>query len=719
MAERWNIPGNVAKEICRSYKNGDSIFYLNDYQPSICAHLDLASINDVYNFLGEISSLAPKKKRLINALKKADKYSETLENRIRLCTSSIELDDMLLPHRPNPRSRAQLACNKGLGELADIFHRQEVEEGSVEAVANESVGKDVSLKSIDDVISGLKDILVERFAYDETVRSMVRDFGFDDGFFEVIPRNKKDREFVRYRGKMIPINELEPEQILYFLEAEESKRIRFKHDVQLFRITELLRHHFIINPDFFGIDLICEVIDECWNRLLQPMVEHFVKERVRKEAQDWAIRKIEIEIDKRIQNDSIAGTILSAGIEDGEWLAIVAFNPEGHLLGATKEKVHNEGKEFFSKRLMQFYSRYKSGIVVIHDNEFVSMAEKIVIKTLGKPSEILRVVKNKINEGQEGLAGSGWIKDNCSDLDTDMKKIYSLGLLYAKPLSIIPQIGVQFFNLHPLQKIVNPEKISELIERKITEQMLHKGIICVDIAGSAISKLPNVNEKVLLAIRNQAAKRQIATKRQLLNVEGMTETVYKNIAGYLVFPYSDNLLDRTTIHPYHSDWVIDMAQQMNISLETLVNNPEQLRSIKTDDFEETIFIERKVICQLQTGQKYFSSNIKKPSRRHYISEIQEGAILSGRVTNITPFGVFVDINATCDGLIHISQLADGYVETADQVVKLNDRVDVRVLMVDKKKKRISLSMKNLGDKGPKIRPSKGQLSNLADHFKNR
>jgi uncharacterized protein len=89
------------------------------------------------------------------------------------------------------------------------------------------------------------------------------------------------------------------------------------------------------------------------------------------------------------------------------------------------------------------------------------------------------------------------------------------------------------------------------------------------------------------------------------------------------------------------------------------------------------------------------------------------------VTNITKFGVFVDINAVCDGLIHISQLADGYVETADQVVKLNDSVDVRILSVDKKKRRVSLSMKKLGDKAPKIRPSAGQLTNLADHFKNR
>jgi ribosomal protein S1 len=133
-----------------------------------------------------------------------------------------------------------------------------------------------------------------------------------------------------------------------------------------------------------------------------------------------------------------------------------------------------------------------------------------------------------------------------------------------------------------------------------------------------------------------------------------------------------------------------------------------------------MFLDQKLTEQLRMGQQYITS-FKTSGRRKKLNlaELKEGAVVKGRVTNITKFGVFVDINAVCDGLIHISQLADDYIETPDQVVKLDDEVDVRIMKVDKKKRRISLSMKKLGDKAPKIRPSHGQLTNLADHFKNR
>ena len=132
-------------------------------------------------------------------------------------------------------------------------------------------------RPVDDVIAGVKDILAERFAYDETARTMVREFAYDDGFFEVQLKNKKDPEFSRLDGKSIPIKEMTKQDPLILLCAEDKKAIRLKLEVQLFRIGELLKHHFITNPDFAGFDLLCQAIDDCWLRLLQPIVERDVK----------------------------------------------------------------------------------------------------------------------------------------------------------------------------------------------------------------------------------------------------------------------------------------------------------------------------------------------------------------------------------------------------------------------------------------------------------
>jgi ribosomal protein S1 len=150
-----------------------------------------------------------------------------------------------------------------------------------------------------------------------------------------------------------------------------------------------------------------------------------------------------------------------------------------------------------------------------------------------------------------------------------------------------------------------------------------------------------------------------------------------------------------------------------------MNDPEMLRSFATEDFIRKIYLEKKLIPQLRASLRPAGPSLQKSRRKVKLAELKEGSIVSGKVTNITPFGVFININAVCDGLVHISQLADEYVESPEQVVALHDKVDVRILKVDSKKRRISLSMKNLGQKAPHVRPSQGQLNTLAEHFKNR
>jgi uncharacterized protein len=718
VAEKWNIAKDVALETCICFENGDSPFFASDYNPLISVSLDLTTVSDIFVYLKQITDLAPKKKRVLNALAKANALNPELENRITHCIDSLELDDMLLPLRPNPRSRGQLALKKGLGPLVDIFMAQELEEGSIEELMEPYVNQGESFSSIEDVIANLKDILVERFAHEDTVRAMTRDFGYDDGFFEIIPKKGKEKEFARYRGKMIPVGEITPEQTLELLDAEQAKSIRFKHGVQLFRIAELLRHHFITNPDFIGFDLLCEVIDECWTRFLEPVVEKHVKDLVSKQAEDWALKEIANTVDEKMRSTTRSGAIFALGISADQDLVIVSLSPEGNLLGATKEKIRRLDKDFFCKRLQQFQARYKPVSIVIEEGEHAATAEAIAVKTLGKPDG-LTIVYAPASGARTELAQSSWMLQKYGDLDDDMRRVYAVGIIYLQPFPLIPYIGISYFSLHPFQKAISPERIIECINRKTTQRKLHSGVPVVEAPGSVLEQLDGVTNELLQEIRRQAAKQAVVTKKDLLTVAGMTETIYRNIAGYIICSGSDNPLDHTTVHPSHFEWVMFLSQELAVSLDTLISNAEQLRSVKSDDFVKAVFVEQRLIPQLLVGESSAAMAATKPRKRIPLTEIEDGVIMQGRVTNITPFGVFIDINATCDGLVHISHLADGFVETADQVVSINDRVDVRVLAVDRKKKRISLSMKGLGDRGPKVRPSKGQLSTLADHFKNR
>jgi uncharacterized protein len=718
ISETWNIPESISKELCESFEKGDSPYYLSDYRASISAEVDILQLWSIFDFLKDASALSSHKKRLITALKKSDKLTEQLQKRISLCINPFELDDMLISERPNPRSKAQIALKKGLGKLADTLQRQEDGSSSLDELVAPYINGE-SVATADDAISGVKDILAERFAYDETARSMARDFAYDDGFFEVQPKTKKDPEFDRFSGKFVQIQEIVKEDILMLLSAEDKKNVRLKLGVQLFRISELLKHHFITNSDFAGFDLLCQAVDDSWLRLLQPIIERDVKIRLRKEAEDWALIEISRALGAKLGETKNDGPFLSFCSFDNKNFALVAFNAEGRLLGASLEKKHSPDKPAMSDRLKQFCSRYKPAVIIIPDDEAAAVTEESVRLSVDQRSNPVEIARCKITPTVIGLSTSEWMKQHFWDLDDFMRKAFALGLFQVQPLGLIPKIGIQYFTIHPLQAHVSIERLSEMVSRTLSEILLHDGIPINEADDAALHLLPTLSESMIKELVSRGSKRSFTSKNDLLKLPEMTEAIFRNIAGYIIVPYSENPLDRTLVHPDHFAWVTEMCTALSISPDAIIANPESLRAYEEQDVAKKFFIENRLMIQLQAGQRFNVPAFSKHRRKFKLDELQEGTIVSGHVTNITPFGVFVNINAVCEGLIHISQLADSYVETPEQVVTLNDAVNVRIIRIDPKKRRISLSMKGLTSQPVKVSPSKRQLSSLATHFQNR
>jgi uncharacterized protein len=713
IAEKWNLSEPLAKEICLSFEKGLSAYYLNEYHPAISAEVDGSLLHEIFDYLRELSELVPKKKRLINALSKAGKLPPEMENRINAMTNAFELDDMLVPHRLNPRSRAQLALQAGLGKIADIVEKQE-ESAPLEDLAQEFVGSAAFLKKPDDVVNAVKDILVERFSSDETVRTMVRDFGYEEASFELIGKKKGKSAF----GDFVKATDVVGEKLLELMVAEDRKQMRLKLTIQLFRITELLKQHFITNPDSPYFDFLSSVIDECWLKVLQPFVERDVKMRLRSESEALVMRTIIRDIEKGWETRKVNGIFFAIGQFAPDIIIAVALDPDGHLAGATTIKGYTKDKQGCLLRFRQFATRHRPSqiLIVQHDP---AAAPTLATALLADAQTEAPVSQITADPKAEALTGSEWMLKRFSDLDVSMQKIFAAALCWLQPIILVPEIGLDYFTIHSFQELVNPALMCNLIKRKTGEMELRKGIVIGKIADSMLEILGMVPEKIIEEFRKRDSNTPLASKENLLMVPGMTETTFKNIAGFVIVPNGPELLDRTLVHPDHFEWLQDLCAQLEVSLDALISDPDILRSAEIEDYVKKIFIEKKLIEQVRAGQRYLSQASSAPRRKLKLTELVEGTITTGRVTNVTPFGVFVDINAVCDGLIHISQLADGYVQSADQVVSVNDRVNVRIVKIDAKKRRISLSMKNLGHLAPKVRPSKDQLSTLADHFKNR
>ena len=723
VSEKWNLSAPLSELICDAFQKGDTPYYLAEYLPAVAVELPIAALWEILDFLQGMEELGSKKKRVLNAFRKAKRLTPSIEKRVNLTADAFDLDDMLLPLRPNPRSRGQLAAKKGLEPLADLIARQEEQSLSIEELAEQYIGKDPSLKTTADVMQGVKDVLAERLAYDETIRSMVRDFAYEDGYFEVTPKNRQDQRFSRYVGKELPVAELTKDEILTLLAAEEEKSARCRLGVQLFRITELLRQHFIQNLDFSGFDLLCEIIDDSWQRLLQPIIERDVKIRLQQEAWEWIVARIVPELEKKFAEEEKRGTLCIVDASPVKQMLFLVVSGHGDLLGATSEKRTADGSIASYDRIRQFFLRHHPSEIIVCDNVQAAAAEAALARIVSQPGEgepPPPISRHKPDAADRNPCESEWVSKKIETLlDADMRRLYGIALMCLKPIKLIPHIGVDFYSVLPLQRAMPRDRFLAIIDRILTDSALHKGVAVKEVVESSIARMSCVSAEVLRNIRTVDAQKTIASKSALLTVPGMTEVIFRNIAGFIMTPGSEDVRDRSLVHPDHYGWLEEAGEQIGVSLDTIMNDPEMLRSFATEDFIRKIYLEKKLIPQLRASLRPAGPSLQKSRRKVKLAELKEGSIVSGKVTNITPFGVFININAVCDGLVHISQLADEYVESPEQVVALHDKVDVRILKVDSKKRRISLSMKNLGQKAPHVRPSQGQLNTLAQHFKNR
>jgi len=729
ISKKWALSHDVADFLCTAYERGDSPYYLAEYCQTVSSYMDISVIWDVYGFLGAMEELAAKRKRVSNAYKKIGKLTAALEKRINHVTDPHVLDDILIPLRPNPSSKGQLAAKKGIGALADLIAAQTEETRTIEELAEEYVGKDPTLNSVDDVVRAVKDLLAERFAHDDTVRAMAREFLREDGFFEIIPKNRKDSKYEKYIDRFIPITEFTNEELLRLFIVDDSRDIRFKLNVQLFQIVELICHHIITNPDSTSFDCIREIIDDMWLRLLHPSIEPDVKEYFRTQAEDWANKDIIYALTKNLAEEQSAPSVFVVDMGAKKTFTIAAVSARGELLGATTEKKPGDGRAYLSERLRQFFNRHRPARILYAEGG-AEIPEKFIKQANDYLAAELELIAVKPAERDANPCNSEYMKQReFAMLDHRTMALYGLAITHLQPISLITSLGSKYYKVHPLQDALPENKFMALVDRVFEHAQLLRGISVKDMTDSPLAKFRCVPKELLAAIKAYDAEETVGAKNDLLKVKGMTETAFRNIAGFMLIPNAADLFNRSTVHPDQFAFLEEVVSEFTVSHETMISDPEILLSYPVDDPDFRTYLQKKLIPQLKIAQRYQSIAAHKSKKKVRLADLKENAVVCGRVTNITPFGVFVNINAVCDGLIHISQLTDDYVDTPDQIVSIGDRIDVRIIKVDTKKRRISLSMKNMGaakaakasktPKAPKTKPSKGQLSNLAEHFKNR
>ncbi len=717
IAQDWNISTSCAAHLCTAYTDGDSVLYLSEYHPDVNTELDYAGTYSVYAFLDRMAALGPKRKRLKNALKKSQLLTAEVERAIDEVTNSCELDDMIAQFRVNPRSKAQKARDKGLGDLADKLLNQELEQEPEEDAAALVDSSNSALASADMILEGVRDIIVDAIARNETVRTLAREFTLDDGYIEVQPKKKYESEFKSYIENQVRLDEIPTHELLNLLSKEGEGAIKLKISVNLFSIVELLKEHLIEDPESYGTHIMIEAIEECWNKNLHSLVEKQIKEILKIDHEKDLLEEIAKELEEIAGQHDSTQRIVAIFQQDNNAIALTALDRQGNFLGASTINRTDKNSSLKS-RLSQFYNRHRPSTFLITASgetlkEITSIAEQI-------SAQDVEITETKVSrQSLSKIAESNWMNTRYGDLETPMRKAFASGITHCRPIPVMQQIGIEFFPLHPLQNMVASDHIYGLVDNKARALILKDGLDTRKCSVQSLLWLPCIQEEAAEKIHAAITDHGLSSKAEMASLEGISHVMYRNIAGWLLFPDSDNPLDYTRVHPDNFSWVEEICAQMDITTTALINTPEALSSYEASNYLEESYVQNALIPHLRTGKNFLLKDAARRSRRKTLSELSEGTVVTGVVTNITKFGVFVDINAEYDGLIHISQLADQYVEVPEQVVSVRDIINVRIVKIQPEKKRISLSMKDMGNLAPKVKASKGQLDTLAQHFKTR
>ncbi len=719
ISEKYSISENVSSLICNHYELNDSPCYLANYSPEVCNETDLFQVLECYLELDRIKELEPKRNKLLKVLEHNEVDDEEILEAAEYSVDSYELDELMLPFISKPRSKASIARKKGLEPLADVIEEQEIEGGDFEEVAKEYLPEDLINEDMEKIRAGVHDILVESFSYDTGARQMLRDMGYEEGYVEVTPRRKNSKKFASYKNRMIPIHDMDDLELLRLREAEQKKEIRFKINVNLFQVIELLKHHFIVNHDAVGIELINEAIDTAWNKSLKPMMEKATKEHFFSMIDHRNTVKLLRSMDDDIEEGcKRASPAISLCLNGPQEIIMVTLSTDGSFLASSKDDIRVEDRPFSSSRLRKLRARYHPSRFVVPEGEEGEFITEILKLTVKEDFDKFEIVSGSLKDA-DALTGSDWMDNKNSDLEPEIKRAYSLGLSTIKYYPLIAAIGPEYFNFGEMWSLLSPEVISKYLKVQVTEKLLWRGVQPSDLSKSAVADMRGIDINTLYKIDTELRSRKIKKISDLLYIESVDDGLYRNISGFIVIKNAENPLDSTLVHPDHAQWIYDAAEKFEVSLDSIFEDPVILKEYVAEDDVKRVFTQKKLVHQLKTGVKRLKSGARKVKKRQ-INELSEGAILAGVVTNVTKFGAFVDINAESDGLIHISQFKDGYVEKASDVVTPGQRVDVRVIKIDQEKKRISLSMKGVrqirAEGGEEKPPSKEQLSSLADRF---
>ena len=700
--EKWQIEAAV-----KLIDEGNTIPFISRYRKEVTGALNDEVLRNLNDRLTYLRNLEEKKTQVLSSIEEQGKLTEELKKQILEAQTLVVVEDLYRPYRPKRRTRATIAKEKGLEPLANIILLQMTDK-SLEEEAKAFVSEEKEVTTVEAAISGAKDIVAESISDKADYRSEIRERTFRKGM--LVSTAKKPEEtsvYEKYYEYEERVEKMPGHRVLAINRGEKEKFLGVKIEAPTEEILGYLQREIITRKNPNTQDVLKEAIEDSYNRLIAPAIEREIRNSMTEKAEDESIKVFKKNLQQLLMQPPIVGKVvlgwdpafrtgckLAVVDETGKVLDTVVIYPTAPT---TPAKIAS-AKETLKKLI----KKYNVSLISLGNGTASRESEQIIVELLKEiPEKVQYVITNEA--GASVYSASKLATEEFPNFDVGQRSAASIARRLQDPLAELVKIDPKSIGVGQYQHDMNQKKLGEALSG-VVEDCVNK--VGIDLNTASVSLLEYISGISKAIAKNIVAYREdngrFESRKELLKVPKLGPKAFEQCAGFLRITGGSNPLDATSVHPESYEVAEKFLENMGTTAEDIFKGHGAFYVKDYRKMAESLgtgeITLRDIVKELGKPGRDPREEMPKPVLRTDVldmKDLKEGMILKGTVRNVIDFGAFVDIGVHQDGLVHISQMTDRYIKHPLEAVSVGDIVEVKVLSVDEKKKRISLTMKGI------------------------
>ena len=706
LKKEFNLRDEQINNTIKLIDEGNTIPFIARYRKEMTGEMSDVTLRAFYDKLIYLRNLQNRKDDVIRIIEEQGKLTSEIKVSIEKANTLQEVEDIYAPYKQKKRTRATIAKERGLEQLAlDILNKNI---SNIDEEVSKYINPEKDVNSVEDAIKGANDIIAEIVSDDAKIRKYIRELALREGVIVTKNSNEEKSVYDMYYDYSESVKTIAPHRVLAINRGEKEDFLKVKVEINNEKVINYIINEYVNDKNLKNKEVIVSAIEDSYKRLIFPSIEREIRNTLTENAQERAIS---------VFGKNVKSLLLQAPVKDK---VVMGFDPafrtgckiavvdkNGKLLDTTtvyptepQNKVEESKKE-----LKALIEKYNIDIIAIGNGTASRESEKFVSDMI---KEIDREVQYIIvsEAGASVYSASELANEEHPDINVSLRGAISIARRLQDPLAELVKIDPKSIGVGQYQHDLNQKKLEGVLDGVVEDSVNSVG---VDLNTASYSLLEHIAGISKTIAKNIVAYREengdFTSRAQIKKVKRLGPQAFTQCAGFMRIEGAKNPLDNTGVHPESYDICKNMLDMLGYSLSDVEN-----KNISDIDSKVEAIGIKELSDKLQVGEvtlKDIIAEIKKPGRDPReegikpilrtdvlkIEDITEGMILKGTVRNVVDFGAFVDIGIKNDGLVHKSEMSKGFVKDPMTVVTVGDIVDVKVIGVDMNKKRVALSIK--------------------------